>query len=87
MKINAEMPSVLNLVKKDEEYQKRTRDNGEGKSTITDVVSVENKAASSSHVENVDEARVLLSDVMKDMGKTSSSVHNLNHHRISQLIN
>jgi hypothetical protein len=86
MKINTEMPSVINLVKKDEEYQKKARDNDEGKSTVTDVVSVENKAASRSQVENVDEARVLLSDVMKRMDSTSSSVHNLDNFRISQLI-
>jgi hypothetical protein len=86
MKISSEMPSVINLVKKDEEYQKKTKGAGEAKSTVSDVVSVENKAASRSQVENVDEARVLLSDVMKDMGKTSASVHNLNQYRISQLI-
>jgi hypothetical protein len=85
MKINSEMPSVINLVKKDEEYQKKTRDQ-EGRSAVTDVVSVENKAASSSVVESVEEARVLLSDVMKGMEKASSSVHNLNQFRISQLI-
>jgi hypothetical protein len=54
---------------------------------VTDRVSVENKAASGSRVQNVDEARVLLSDVMKEIGKTTSSVHNLNSERISQLIN
>jgi len=86
MKINSEMSSVINLVKKDEEYQKRTSDSSESGSAVTDVVSIENKAASRSPVASVDEARVLLSDVMKGMAKASSSVHNLNQDRISQLI-
>jgi len=86
MKISSEMPSVLNLVKKDEEYRNRASDKDEGRSAVTDVVSVENTAASRSRVESVEEARVLLTDVMKEMDKASSSVHNLNQSRISQLI-
>lgn len=86
MKISSEMSSVLNLVKKDEGYRERVRENDEGRSAVTDVVSVENKAASRSRVESVEEARALLSEVMREMGKASSSVHNLNQSRISQLI-
>ena len=67
MKISSEMPSVLNLVKKDEEYRNRASDKGDGRSAVTDVVSVENKAASRSRVESVEEARALLTDVMKEM--------------------
>lgn len=85
MKINSEMTSVINLIKKDEEYQKRSGQS-QGNTAVADKVTIENKAASRSPVETVDEARVLLSDVMKGMANTSSSVHNLNQDRISQLV-
>ncbi len=86
MKINSEISNVINLVKKEEDYQKKTREKEESQDRVTDIVSVENRAASRSDVENVEEARVLLSDVMKGMEKSTSSPHNLNQYRISQLI-
>ena len=85
MEINSEMPSVINLVKKEEEYQKRAKEQ-EGRNSVTDVVSVENKAASRSAVKSLEEAEFLLSDVMKRMEKASSSVHTLNQSRIFQLL-
>ncbi len=86
MKINPEISSVINLVKKDSDYQKKSEARGEEQKNVEDIVSVENKVASRSDVENVEEARVILSDVMKEIDRTSSSVHNLNTGRISQLI-
>jgi hypothetical protein len=86
MKVNSDMPSVINLIQRDEEYQKKAREKDASVNRVTDVVSVENKAASRSHVDNVDAARALMSDLMRDIGKTSSSVHNLDQNRISKLI-
>jgi hypothetical protein len=86
MKINPEISSVINLIKKDGDYYKKTEDKTEDQRKVADIVSVENSAASGSQVENVEQARALLTDVMNGMGKSSSSVHNLNQYRISQLI-
>lgn len=87
MKINPEISSVINLVKKEENYQQKTKEKEDSRQDrVADIVSIENKAASRSDVENVEEARVLLSDVMKGMEKSASSPHNLNQYRISQLI-
>ena len=86
MKINSEISSVINMVKKENEYQKRTQETGELQQRVEDIVSVENAVASRSHVENVEEARALLNDVMKDMENTSTGVHELNQYRISKLI-
>ena len=85
MKINPEISSVINMVKKENGYQKRTQETGE-QQKVEDIVSVENAVASRSHVENVEEARALLSDVMKDMENTSTGVHELNQYRISKLM-
>ncbi|HOO36802.1 MAG TPA: hypothetical protein PLU81_01875 [Deltaproteobacteria bacterium] len=86
MKINPELSSVINMVKKENGYQKRTQETGEQKQKVEDMVSVQNTVASRSQVENVEEARALLSDVMKDMNDTSTDVHELNQYRISRLI-
>lgn len=85
MKINPEISSVINLVKKEDSYQKKTNES-DARSEVADVVTVENKAASRTYVDSVEEARVLLSDVMKRMESSSSSPHTLNQYRISQLI-
>jgi len=86
MKINPELSSVINMVKKENGYQKRTQETGEQKQKVEDMVSVQNTVASRSQVENVEEARALLSDVVKDMNDTSTDVHELNQYRISRLI-
>ena len=86
MKINPEISSVVNLVKKEDDYQRKAQEKVESQSRMVDIISIENKAASHPAAENVEEARVLLSDVLKEMESSSPSVHNLNHERISQLI-
>lgn len=86
MKINPEMPSVINLVRKDADCNKSEK-KVEDQRKVTDIVSVENNAASRSYVENVEQARSLLSDVMNGLEDSSTSLHNLNQYRITQLIN
>ena len=86
MKINPEISSVVNLVKRENDYQKKAHDKDESLSRMADIISIENKAASHPAVESVEEARELLTDVMSKLENTSPSVHNLNHYRISQLI-
>lgn len=86
MKINPEISNVINLVKKDADYQKRTQEKIEDQSRMEDIVSVENRAASRSEAASVEEARELLTDVLRKMENSSAEVHNLNQYRISQLI-
>ncbi|HPW68169.1 MAG TPA: hypothetical protein PLA82_01785 [Deltaproteobacteria bacterium] len=86
MKINPEISNVINLVKKDADHQKKTQEKVESQSRMEDIISVENRAASRSKAESVEEARELLADVMRRMENLSADVHNLNQHRISQLI-
>lgn len=86
MKINPEVSSVINLIKRDAEYNKKTEEKTESQQKVADIVSVENSVASHSYVENVEQARALLSDVMSEIEDSSSSLHNLNQYRISQLI-
>ena len=86
MKINPEISNVINLVKKDADHQKKTQEKVESQSRMEDIISVENRAASRSKAESVEEARELLADVMRRMENSSADVHNLNQHRISQLI-
>ncbi len=86
MKINPEISSVINLIRKDADYNKKTEEKAEDQRKVADIITVENNAASRSYVENVEQARALLSDVMNDIEDSSPSVHNLNRYRISQLI-
>lgn len=86
MKINPEISSVINLVRKEDDFQKKDGEKVEARSRMEDVISVENRAASRPGTRNVEEARELLSQVMKEMESASPSVHNLNQYRISQLI-
>lgn len=86
MKINPEISSVINMVSKENGYQKKSQESKEEQQKVADIISVENTAASRSNVANVEEARALLSDVMSDIGNQSTDVHDLNQYRISQLI-
>jgi len=87
MKVNPEIGSVVNIVNKDKDTQnqKKTKD-ASSQDQIADVVSVENKQASRSRVENVDEAKQILSNVTKDMGKSSSGLYNLDYQSVSKVI-
>lgn len=86
MKINPELGNVINLVKKDESYQKKTQEKSELKDQVADIITVENKQASGSRVETVEQAKNLLSDVTNEMEKYSVGLYNINNQRISSLI-
>lgn len=86
MKINPEISSVINMVSKENTYQKKSQEALEEKQKVEDIVSVENAAASRSNVASVEEAKALLADVMNTIGDYSTDVHDLNQNRISQLI-
>jgi hypothetical protein len=87
MKVNPELGNVINVVtkEKDTDYKKKTQDvRSQGR--IADIVSVENKQASGSRVENVEEAKKILSHVTKGIGNVSSGQYSLNYQRVSEVI-
>jgi hypothetical protein len=87
MKVNPELGNVINIItkEKDSEYKKKTQD-VRSQDRIEDIVSVENKQASASRVENVEEAKKILSYVTKDIENASSRLYNLDYQRVSKVI-
>lgn len=88
MKVNPELGNVINVItkEKDEQYTRKAQD-AQSRERIEDIVTVENKQASRSRVETVEEAKKILSYVTRDMESVSSGLYNLNEYRISQIIN
>ncbi len=88
MKVSPELGSVINIIKKekDEQYQRKVQDDL-AQERIEDIVSVENRQASRSRVESVDEARAILSSVTRDMESVSSDLYKMNFQRVSKIIN
>jgi ArsR family metal-binding transcriptional regulator len=87
MKVNPELGNVINVVtkEKDSDYKKKTQDvRSQGR--IADIVSVENQQASGSRVENVEEAKKILSNVTKGFENASSGLYSLNYQRVSKVI-
>jgi ArsR family metal-binding transcriptional regulator len=87
MKVNPELGNVINIItkEKDSEYKKKTQD-VRSQDRIADIVSVENKQASGSRVENVEEAKRILSSVTKGIENVSSGLYSLNYQRVSKVI-
>jgi ArsR family metal-binding transcriptional regulator len=87
MKVNPELGNVINIItkEKDSEYNKKTQD-VRSQDRIADIVSVENKQASGSRVENVEEAKRILSSVTKGIENVSSGLYSLNYQRVSKII-
>ena len=87
MKVNPELGNVINIItkEKDSQYKKKTQD-VRSQDRIADIVSVENKQASGSRVENVEEAKKILSYVTKNIENVSSGLYSLNYQRVSKVI-
>jgi hypothetical protein len=87
MKVNPELGNVINIItkEKDTEYKKKTQD-VRSQNRIADIVSVENKQASGSRVENVEEAKKILSSVTKGIENVSSGLYSLDYQRVSKVI-
>jgi hypothetical protein len=87
MKINPEIANVINVVSKDKEAKGQKKTEDETKlSGMADIVTVENKQASRSKVENVEQAKQLIEDVTKRLRDNSSGLYHLNSSRVSKLI-
>ena len=87
MKVNPELMNVINVTtkEKDSEYKKKTQDI-QFQDRIADIVSVENKQASASRVENVEEAKKILASVAKGIESVSSRLYSLDYQRVSKVI-
>jgi hydroxylamine reductase (hybrid-cluster protein) len=87
MKVNPEIANVINVVSKDKEARDQKKIEDERKlGGMADVVTVENKQASRSKVENVEQAKQVLDDVTKRLGESSAGLYHLNSSRVSKLI-
>jgi hypothetical protein len=87
MKIYPEIANVINILTKDkdDQYQKKLQDE-QYHDSVADIVSVENKQASRPRVENVEEAKAILTQVTENMENVSLDLYTLNLQRISNLI-
>jgi hypothetical protein len=87
MKVNPELGNVINVItkEKDTQYKQKTQD-ARSQDRIADIVSVENKQASGSRVENVEEAKKILSYVTKNIENVSSGLYSLDYQRVSKAI-
>jgi hypothetical protein len=87
MKVNPELGNVINIINQEKDAQsKRKTQDVRSQDQIADIVSVENKQASGSRVESVDEAKKILSQVTQGIEKVSSELYNLNYQRVSKVI-
>ncbi len=87
MKIHPEIANVVNIVTKDKDaqYQKKSQET-RYQVGVADIISVENKQASRPRVENVEEAKEILTQVTDNMENVSSELYSLNQQRIAKLI-
>ncbi len=87
MKVNPEIGNVINIIRKESgDAAPKRADETRKRSGIEDVVSVENRQASKSSVDSVDEARELLSSVIRDLGTVSADLYTLDVRRVSVMI-
>jgi hypothetical protein len=87
MKVNPELGNVINIITKEKDSQYKKTQDVRSQDRIEDIVSVENKQASGSRVENVEEAKKILSYVTKGIENVSSGLYSLDYQRVSKVIN
>lgn len=85
MKINPEMSSVINVVKQNSRQQRKAEETAQ-QQRIVDTISLENKQASNSRVQNVEEAKEVLAQVVVGMPGNTSQLHTMNLQRVINLI-
>ncbi|MCD6569133.1 MAG: hypothetical protein J7L53_00330 [Deltaproteobacteria bacterium] len=85
MKINPEIINNIHIIKQDQKADKKTQGVSKQQQKIADVISLENKHASKSHVDNVDQAKTLLSKVLKDLPSNTSGLYDLNLQQVMSL--
>lgn len=86
MKINPEVGTLINIVKQGDKFEKKSVDANAQRKTIADFISLENRQASSTKVENVEDAKEMLSQVVDKMPSQSTNLYTLNLQRVMSLI-
>ncbi len=85
MRINPDMSSnIIGVTKKDSEKKpgKLHGSPGERHDKVYDKVKVENKYAANVHVDGVDEAKDILSNIVNELPSSNKDLHNLDVHRL-----
>lgn len=85
MKVNPEASTVINIVKQSSP-QPRKAESSDQKQRIADTITLENKQASTSRVQNVEEAKNMLNQVVNDIQSSVSNLHSMNLERVINLI-
>lgn len=86
MKINPEAGTLINVVKNGEKPERKTVEANVQKQRIADSITLENRQASNNRVQNVEEAKEILTQVVDSMPGQVSGLHNLNLQRVMNLI-
>lgn len=85
MKINPEASTIINIVKQDSPQAKKA-ESSEQKQRIADTITLENKQASTSQVQNVEDAKNMLTQVVSGIQGRTSDLHTMNLDRVINLI-
>lgn len=86
MKINPEAGTLINVLKQGEKPEKKTIDANVQKQKIADSISLENRQASNNKVQNVEDAKEILTQVVGNMPSQVTGLHTLNLQRVINLI-
>jgi hypothetical protein len=86
MKINPEAGTLINVLKQGEKPEKKTIDANVQKQKIADSISLENRQASNNQVQNVEDAKEILTQVVGNMPSQVTGLHTLNLQRVINLI-
>ncbi|MEN6475426.1 MAG: hypothetical protein ABFD81_15545 [Syntrophaceae bacterium] len=86
MKINPEVGTLINVLKQGEKPEKKTVEANLQKQKIADSISLENRQASNNEVQNVEDAKEILTQVVGNMPSQASGLYTLNLQRVINLI-
>jgi len=86
MKINPGSETIINILKQGEKSEKKTVEARVEKQKIADSISLENRQASNNHVQNVEDAKEILTQVVGNLNGQISGLYTLNLQRVVNLI-
>jgi len=86
MKINPEAGTLINVLKQGDKPEKKAVEANVQKQKIADSITLENRQASNNKVQNVEDAKEILTQVVGNMHSQVSGLHTLNLQRVMNLI-
>jgi hypothetical protein len=86
MKINPDAETMINVLKQGDKFEKKTLEARSQKQKIADSISIENRQASNNQVQNVEDAKEVLTQVIGSLSDQASGVHALNLQRVMNLL-